>query len=125
MNELVEELKNPLVLIVDDELLQRLPMRDALEQAGFRVVEAENGEQAWDFVQKERPDLVISDVVMPRMDGFSLCQTIRRQEGLEHLPVVMATSMDDMTSIDRAYQSGATDFITKPIHWGLLGHRVR
>ncbi len=125
MNVLVEELNNPLVLVVDDELLQRLPMRDALEQAGFRVVDAENGEQAWDLVQKERPDLVISDVVMPRMDGFSLCQTIRRQDGMEHLPVVLATSLDDLASIERAYHAGATDFITKPINWSLIGHRIR
>ncbi|MBF0462479.1 MAG: response regulator [Magnetococcales bacterium] len=125
MNELVEELKNPLVLIVDDELLQRLPMRESLEQAGFRVVEAENGMQAWDFVQNKRPDLVISDVVMPRMDGFTLCQTIRQRQELKHLPVVLATSLDDLASIERAYHAGATDFITKPINWGLIGHRVR
>ncbi|MBF0155343.1 MAG: response regulator [Magnetococcales bacterium] len=125
MYELVEELANPLILIVDDELMQRLPMREALEQDGCRVVEAENGEQAWEIIQKERPDMVISDVVMPGMDGFSLCRTIRQQNGLEYLPVVLATSLDDLISIDRAYQFGATDFITKPIHWGLLGHRVR
>ncbi|MBF0140626.1 MAG: response regulator [Magnetococcales bacterium] len=125
MTELVDELENPLILIVDDEFMQRLPMREALEQDGCRVVEAENGEQAWEIIQKERPDMVISDVVMPRMDGFSMCQIIRQQKGLEHLPIVMATSLDDMTSIERAYRLGATDFITKPIHWGLLGHRVR
>ena len=125
MNELFEELKNPLVLIVDDDLLQRLPMREALEQDGFRVVEAENGVHGWELIQNERPDLVISDVVMPRMDGFTLCQTIRRQKELEHLPVVLATSLDDVASIENAYHAGATDFITKPINWGLIGHRAR
>ncbi|MBF0462561.1 MAG: response regulator [Magnetococcales bacterium] len=125
MNELIEELANPVVLIVDDEFLQRLPMREALEQASFRVLEAEDGRQAWAFIQRERPDLVLSDVVMPRMDGFSLCETIRHQDELAHLPVVLATSLDDVASIERAYQAGATDFITKPIHWGLIGHRVR
>lgn len=125
MNELAEELANPLVLIVDDDLLQRLPMREVLKQSGFRVEEAENGMHAWELIQQKRPDLVISDVVMPRMHGFDLCQTIRRQDGLEHLPVILATSLDDVSSIEHAYQAGATDFITKPVNWGLLGHRVR
>ncbi|MBF0126703.1 MAG: response regulator [Magnetococcales bacterium] len=125
MSDLAGKLKNPLVLIVDDDLLQRLPMREALEQDGFRVEEAENGKQALEMIETRRPDLVISDVVMPRMNGFALCQMIRKRDGLEHLPVVLATSLDDVASIQHAYQEGATDFITKPINWGLLGYRVR
>lgn len=125
MLELFEELENPLVLIVDDESPQSMLMRAALEQSGFRVIEAENGVEGWELVQKEHPDLVISDVVMPRMDGFTLCQTIRQHKGMAHIPVILATSLDDLASIDRAYRVGATDFITKPVNWGLLGHRVR
>ncbi|MEO5368721.1 MAG: response regulator [Magnetococcus sp. DMHC-1] len=125
MHDAIENLATPLVLIVDDEFLQRLPMREALEQDGFRVMEAENGQQAWELLQKERPDLVISDVVMSVMNGFALCQIIRQQDDLTYLPVVLATSLDDVTSIEYAYHAGATDFITKPINWGLLGHRIR
>ncbi|MBF0160198.1 MAG: response regulator [Magnetococcales bacterium] len=126
MSEWVVELQQPLVLIVDDEFLQRLPMREALEQSGCRVTEAEDGVQAWESLQqKPPPDLIISDVVMSRMDGFMLCETIRRQEEFRYLPIVLATSLDDVSSIEHAYRVGATDFITKPINWGLLGHRVR
>ncbi|MBF0310792.1 MAG: response regulator, partial [Magnetococcales bacterium] len=113
------------ILIVDDEFLQRYLLRESLQQGGFRVAAAEDGEQAWDMVRNERPDLVISDVVMPRLDGFALCRLIRGQAALTHLPFVLATSLDDVTSIDLAFQAGATDFITKPINWSLLGHRVR
>ncbi|MBF0176000.1 MAG: response regulator [Magnetococcales bacterium] len=123
MHELIDELANPLVLVVDDESAQTVFMRAALEQSGFLVIEAENGVDGWELVQKEHPDMVISDVVMPRMDGFTLCRTIRQQ--MAHLPVVLATSLDDLASIDHAYQVGATDFITKPVNWVLLGHRVR
>ncbi|MBF0147493.1 MAG: response regulator [Magnetococcales bacterium] len=112
------------ILIVDDEFLHRLPMSEALRQAGFRVEEAEGGLHAWTLLQQERYDLVITDVVMPGMDGFELCETVRRKEEFRHLPIVMATSLDDLSSIERAYQAGATDFITKPIHWGLLGYRM-
>ncbi|MBF0135359.1 MAG: response regulator [Magnetococcales bacterium] len=125
MRDEIEILTPPLVLIVDDEFLQRLPMREALEQFGYRVVEAENGQQAWELLHMERPDLVISDVIMPVMDGFGLCQTIRKHDDMAYLPVVLATSLDDVTSIEYAYHAGATDFITKPINWGLLGHRIR
>ncbi|MBF0160332.1 MAG: response regulator, partial [Magnetococcales bacterium] len=123
--DLADELENPLVLIVDDEFLQRLPMRQALEQEGFRVVEAEDGQQAWQMLQQQGLDMVITDVVMPHMDGFVLCETIRRQERLRHLPIILATSLEDLISIEHAYQVGATDFITKPINWGLLGYRMR
>ncbi|MBF0416313.1 MAG: response regulator [Magnetococcales bacterium] len=119
------KLHSSLIVIVEDELLQRLPMRETLEQSGFRVVEANHGAEAWELLQQERPDLVISDVVMPVMDGYALCEKIRRCAEFKHLPFVMATSLDDEVSIERAYQSGATDFITKPINWDLLGHRVR
>lgn len=125
MKDLLDEMKGPLVLVVDDEWLQRVPMREALERYGCRVIDAENGVQAWEMMQYERPDVVISDVVMPGMDGFSLCHTIRQQPELEHLPVIIITCLEDLSSVELAYQSGATDFITKPINWSLLGHRVR
>ncbi|MBF0192531.1 MAG: response regulator [Magnetococcales bacterium] len=118
-------MQGPLVLIVDDEWLQRIPMREALELYGCRVIDAENGVHAWALMQKEQPDVVISDVVMPGMDGFALCHTIRQQPALQHLPIIIMTCLEDVSAVDRAYQSGATDFITKPINWSLLGHRVR
>ncbi len=125
MNPWTNDLQAPQVLIVDDDLLQRLPMRAALEQDGFVVLEAENGQDAWQLMGQRRPDMVISDVVMPVMDGFELCQKIRRRDELQHLPILLATSLEDLASIKYAYQVGATDFITKPINWDLLGHRVR
>ncbi|HAT51495.1 MAG: response regulator [Nitrospirae bacterium] len=125
MNAGNDALNKPFILIVDDEFLQRLPMTEALGHGGFRVAEAENGAQAWELMQQETPDLVILDVVMPVMDGFELCRRIRREERFQHLPIVLATSLDDVASIERAYQIGVTDFITKPVNWGLLAYRVR
>jgi signal transduction histidine kinase len=69
--------------------------------------------------------MVLLDVMMPEMDGFTTCHRLRRLPGGEHIPVLMATGLDDITSINRAYEAGATDFITKPITWPLLSHRVR
>jgi signal transduction histidine kinase len=115
----------PCILVVDDGATIRMFLRQALEQAGFTVEEAENGRHALELFPRANPDLVLLDVVMPEMDGFQTCATLRHTPQGEHLPIVMLTGLEDETSIDRAYEVGATDFITKPINWVLLGHRVR
>ena len=113
------------ILIVDDGATIRMFVRQALEQAGFIVEEAENGRQALELFARTCPDLVLLDVIMPEMDGFQTCAALRQTARGEHLPIVMLTGLEDEASIDRAYEVGATDFITKPINWVLLGHRVR
>ena len=116
--------QKPLVLIADDDYMQRLPMRSALEGAGFRVEEAENGVLALVSFQKLKPDLVILDVVMPEMDGFETCREIRKSSGGEYLPILMLTGLDNIDAINQAYYDGATDFLTKPVNWTLLGHKI-
>ncbi|MGE0683726.1 MAG: response regulator, partial [Candidatus Binatia bacterium] len=113
------------VLVVDDDDVTRLLMRRALEGASFVVEEAGSGAQAIAIFPRLRPAMVLLDVMMPEMDGFTTCQTLRGLPGGEHIPVLMVTGLDDITSINRAYEAGATDFITKPITWPLLSYRVR
>lgn len=117
--------ERPLVLIADDEFLHRFPMREALEQANFEVAEEENGDAALERCRRARPDLLILDVMMPGLTGFEVCRELRRDSDFLHLPILMATGLDDVESIEHAFAGGATDFITKPINWPLLGHRVR
>jgi len=114
-----------LVLVVDDDVAMRVLMRRALEGSGFRVEEAENGAQAVTIFPRIHPDIVLLDVMMPEMDGFQTCHSLRRLPGGEHIPVLMVTGLDDLASINHAYEAGATDFITKPMTWPLLSHRVR
>ena len=114
-----------LVLVADDEPTSRLLTRQALEQAGFRVAEAEDGATATREFERLHPDLVLLDVDMPKMDGYTACEAMRALPGDRGIPIVMLTGRDDMESINRAYGAGATDFIAKPINWALLGHRAR
>jgi len=116
--------EQPLVLIVDDDVTMRLLASETLGQAGFRVVEAEDGRAALAVFEALRPDVVLLDVMMPVLDGFETCAALRRIEGAEHVPVLMMTGLDDSDSINRVYEVGATDFITKPIAWPMLRHRV-
>ena len=114
-----------LVLVVDDEATQRLLTGQYLEQAGFEVVEARDGEGALQAYEQHRPDLILLDVRMPKMDGFTVCVRIREMVDGAEVPIVMVTGLDDIESLEHSYKSGATDFITKPVVWETLSHRVR
>jgi CheY-like chemotaxis protein len=120
-----EKNSKPLILIVDDDSILRGVAGESLKQAGFSVSEAENGVQALAAIKKRRPDIVLLDVMMPEMDGYDTCRAIRELPNGDMLPVVMITALEDLDSINRAYEVGATDFITKPIKWIILVQRVR
>ena len=113
------------ILVVDDDAGGRRLTRATLCKAGFNVIEAADGHLALEQLRAGLPDLVLLDVSMPVMDGFTACEALRRLPGGERVPVVMMTGLDDVESIDRAFLVGATDFITKPINWTILAHRVR
>jgi two-component system, sensor histidine kinase and response regulator len=115
---------NGIVLLVDDDPMMRFLTRQALEECGLVVEEAENGRQALDLYAKTPPDIVLMDVMMPLMDGFEACRLLRASRG-DCAPVIMLTGLEDGDSIDRAYEVGATDFVIKPINPTVLGHRVR
>ena len=113
------------ILIVDDDEIVRAIMRAELEADGFKVTEAADGVEACESCWSQLPDLVIADVIMPRMDGFTLCRELRANPASQFVPILQATGLDDVASIEKAYEAGATDFIGKPLKWPILKHRVR
>ncbi len=113
------------ILVVDDDPIVRSLMRATLVHDGFSVIEAEDGVEGCRLYEEHRPDLLLVDVLMPRMDGYQLCRELRRDPQSAFVPIVVATSLDDLPSIARAYDAGATDYIPKPINWLVLNHRVR
>ncbi len=115
----------PLVLVADDDATHRKVFQKVLEESGFRVVIAVNGKDAIDQVAKFDPDVALLDVEMPEMDGFAVCDFIRSRQSDREIPVFMITSRDDEESVQRAYDLGATDFLTKPIALPVLPHRIR
>ncbi|WP_460597371.1 two-component system response regulator [Geomonas sp. Red276] len=114
----------PLVMVVDDDHAVRLLARETLETSGYAVWDTESGEHALTVFEERAPDLVLLDVMMPGLDGFTVCSAIRKTVTGRDTPVLMMTGLDDLDSIDSAYQAGATDFITKPINWHILPYRV-
>lgn len=123
--ETVPERVCPLALIVDDDMIVRVFVREALEQSGHEVCEAENGSQALERFIEYRPDIVLLDIMMPGMDGFTACAKFRELVGGSRVPILIMTALDDTESIAKAYERGATDFITKPLNPTILSHRVK
>jgi len=115
----------PQVLIVDDDVIIRDVARVSLEKAGFSVSEAVNGVKGLEAIKRQKPEIVLLDVMMPEMDGYETCRAIRALPGGDTIPVIMVTALEDVESINLAYEAGATDFITKPIEWIILVQRVR
>ena len=116
--------KRGTVLVADDDPVMRLLMIEMLGQVGLDGIEAEDGRQALACFQSMAPDLILMDVDMPNMDGFSACREIRSLESGASVPIIMVTGGDDIEAVTNAYEVGATDFVSKPINWPILGHRV-
>lgn len=122
----------PRILIVDDDRFMRVQLRQAMTQEGYLVEEAENGKVGLSVYNDWYPNIVLMDAVMPVMDGFDCCASLSRlsihkfEKQLQSPPpVLMITSLEDQRSVDRAFEAGAADYVTKPIHWAVLRQRVR
>jgi len=115
----------PLIFVVDDDKSMRMLLRLALEQEGYQVLEVQDGEACLAAYQQRQPDAILLDAVMPNMDGFSCCTQLRNFPDCKRTPVLMITVLDDPDAVERAFVVGATDYITKPIHWTVLRHRLR
>ncbi|MEC4893609.1 MAG: PleD family two-component system response regulator [Oscillatoria sp. PMC 1051.18] len=115
----------PLILVVDDEKTLRIILCRAMEKEGYRVVSVADGEEALAFCQQQQPDMILLDAMMPSMDGFTCCAKLQTLLGDDCPPVLMITALDDRGSVDLAFEVGATDYVTKPIHWAVLRQRVR
>jgi diguanylate cyclase (GGDEF)-like protein len=116
--------KRGVVLVADDDPVMRLLMLEMLGQVGLDAIEAGDGVQAVEQASKARPDLILMDVDMPNMDGFTACRAIRDIDACATVPIIMVTGSDDIEAVTNAYEAGATDFVSKPINWPILGHRV-
>ena len=117
--------ENPLVLVCDDDSVQRLLIRECLESAGMVVVEAESGREAIELVTNHRPDFIFMDIEMPGLNGIEVCRILRDRPESEDTPILIVTGADDRETIDLGFEAGATQYITKPLNWPLLGRLVK
>ncbi|MDA8180382.1 MAG: response regulator [Deltaproteobacteria bacterium] len=115
----------PVALVVDDDKGVGNFAVQALEYVGFTVHQAEDGLGGLSIFEQQRPDIVLLDVMMPKMDGIAACAAIRGMPGGRLTPILMMTGLNDIESVNRAFEAGATDFISKPFNSSVLGYRTR
>ncbi|AWJ83751.1 two-component system response regulator [Azospirillum sp. TSH58] len=104
----------PTILVADDEPSIVLSLQVLLQKAGFAVRIARNGEEALDSVAESTPDLILLDAMMPRRDGFDVCQSLRANPAYQSLPIIMLTAKSRDVERQKGMALGATDYITKP-----------
>jgi len=124
MTDAIQE-PRPLILTIDDDDMIRFMLKDILTREGFEVVGVASGQAGLEILMEQRPDLVLLDVMMPEMDGFTCLEALRAIPRNSLLPIVMLTGVDDVESIHRSFSLGATDFIVKPINWTTLPYHLR
>jgi adenylate cyclase len=103
------------VLVVDDEEQNRTLLRDPLEARGYEVEEAENGMQALQKIATRAPDVILLDLMMPKVDGYDVCRQLRKSAKTRHLPILMITALSERGVRLMGIQAGANDFLNKPI----------
>ena len=113
------------ILIVEHSPTQALKLRYLLEKNAYQVTVTHNGKDALTAIQRQRPTLILSNVLMPEMDGYELCQWLKSDENLKQIPVVLLTSLSDPQDILRGMESGANNFIVKPYEEKFLLSRLR
>ncbi len=104
------------ILLVDDSSTVLLMEKMILSKSPYHLVTATDGQDGFDKAVAEKPDLILLDVIMPRMDGFEVCRRLREREETRRVPVIMVTTRGELTSVETGYKSGCTDYITKPIN---------
>jgi diguanylate cyclase (GGDEF)-like protein/PAS domain S-box-containing protein len=124
-DELTERRLVPLVLVVDDDERVRLQARRALETQHFVITEAADGPAAVLSFQRRQPDVVLIGVGGGRLDGIGVCTELRRLADGGQVPLVMMAGLDEVEAIERAYEAGASDFVTKPLNWHTLHYHIR
>jgi CheY-like chemotaxis protein len=113
------------ILLVDDSATTLMMEQMVLRGQAYQIVTARNGREAVEVAASERPDLILLDVVMPEMNGFEACRRIRQQEATRDVPIIMVTTKGEEQNVETGFESGCSDYITKPINGAELLTKIR
>ena len=113
------------ILLVDDSNTILMMERMILTKGPYDLVTASDGEEAVEKALSERPDLILMDVVMPKMNGFDACRRIRGEESIHTTPIIMVTTRGEVQNVETGFESGCNDYVTKPINATELLSKLR
>jgi PleD family two-component response regulator len=126
MSDVIQTLNSSLIILTDDDPFMRQMLSMALTQEGYQVIATANGQDGFEaFATNQHASLILLDCQMPIMDGFTCCAYLQQQFDMRYTPILMITGLDDQPFVDRAFEVGAADYVTKPVHWPILRQRVR
>lgn len=114
-----------LILIVDDYISNLKLLGTVFEKAGFRVKLANSGYKALNIAEKEKPDLILLDIVMPGLDGYQVCCTLKDNDKTKEIPVFFLTAMSQPEDLEAGYEAGAVDYVIKPFNYLTLINQVK
>jgi two-component system alkaline phosphatase synthesis response regulator PhoP len=117
--------KPPVILVVDDNVPNLELIQAYLEDVECRAVSAHDGIEALGMVKRNKPDLILLDVMMPKMSGFEVCRRLKNDPQTSDIPIIMVTALNEFGDIERGIDSGADDFVSKPVNRLELLTRVR
>jgi DNA-binding response OmpR family regulator len=112
------------ILVVDDDLENREIVKLRLEQAGFEVQEAGNGEEGVNAAQENPPNIIVLDVMMPKLDGWQVCRVLKSDFRTKKIPIIMLTARNQQIEELRGWESGADDYLTKPCDYKVLLEKI-
>jgi signal transduction histidine kinase len=124
MNPEEKENRGVGILIAEDSATQREQLRHVLEERGYSVTAAANGKAALDAARRRKPTVIVTDVVMPEMDGYALCKAVKSDDALKDIPVILLTTLSDARDVLHGLECGADNFIRKPYHVEYLVQRI-
>jgi DNA-binding response OmpR family regulator len=107
----------PIILVVDDDLTNLRVIFDHLTDSGFKILVAQDGESALERARYARPDLILLDVMMPKVDGFETCRRLKADEALQDIPVIFMTALTESHDKVKGFRLGVVDYITKPLQY--------
>ncbi|MBU1193689.1 MAG: response regulator [Proteobacteria bacterium] len=114
-----------LILAVDDKPHNLQFLGKLLSDNGYEVGMAQNGQQALNFVKKNKPDLILLDIMMPDMDGYEVCEKLKSDFSVRHIPVIFLTARSDTAEVVKGFDVGGSDYVTKPFNTPELLARIR
>ena len=104
------------ILLVDDSTTMIMMERMALAGTGYQLLAARDGEEAVKTARDQKPDLILLDVVMPKMDGFEVCRRLRAEDPTRDIPIIMVSTRGEEGNIEKGFDSGCTDYVLKPLN---------
>jgi DNA-binding response OmpR family regulator len=113
------------ILVVEDEFRVQAVIKKRLESAGYQVLTAADGKEGLDLAREAKPDLIVLDLMLPKMDGYAVCRELRHDPEHEHIPILMLTARAQEGDIQRGMMTGADAYMTKPFQHSMLLDRIQ